>query len=104
MIIEITKNRIRYQFSNEDHQVGDKVWPLGEGRADKDNWWLHRIKDNEFDESDPHIIGKIDDYIRTQKGYGHKSIYFKLIGKQLLTDVTGPSDVFKRFEWCDIPF
>ena len=75
MIVELTKLNTRYQFTNEGLQVGDEVQPLGEGRQDSDKWYLHELRIGEFKEFDLHIIGKIDDYVRTQKGYGHKDTY-----------------------------
>jgi len=103
MKIELYKDSVRYQFTNEDIKVGDIVYPIGQGRSTDNGWYLHSLNFSEFDPDNPHIVGRIDDYIRTQKGYSHKGVYFKLIGKQEQRETTRKDSRFKSWNWFDIP-
>lgn len=103
MKIEFYKDNFRYQFTNEDISIGDIVYPIGHGRSTDNGWFLHNLNFSEFTPNDPHIVGRIDDYIRTQKGYNNKGVYFKLIGKQEQVETTREGSRFRTWNWIDIP-
>lgn len=92
MKIERVHDKVRYTLSNENLNVGDRVFPIAWGRCLPDGGWiLHNL---DFDEAvsgfpnEPHIIKDLNYdsgvggkklHIRTDKGYSHRDCYFKIV-------------------------
>jgi hypothetical protein len=84
MNIEKNINGLRYKLSNENLKVGDHVWPIVDGRLTENDFYLHNLNWNAFELEDPHIILNLNYSsgayeIQTNKGFGHKHKYFKII-------------------------
>ena len=85
----------RYLLSNEDLKVGDKTFPLTEGQTINGEYYVRNIRNPKTDRffdactsfpHDPHIIENLhhnDDFkpyeVRTNKGYGPREKYFKIV-------------------------
>lgn len=90
MKIERIIDNLRYTFSNKNLKIGDKVYPIANGRClDNDGWILHEF---DFDDinynglSNFHTILNLKhstEYkpyeIQTDHGFGPKEIYYKII-------------------------
>lgn len=113
MLVETVHNKIRYTLSNDNLQVGDKVYPIADGRCLVNGGWiLHGFN---FDEAcsgfpdEPHTIINLKhspDYkpyeVRTDCGYSPAECYYKIIKceKQI---VENPNAMFKSYKWVEIP-
>ena len=99
MKVEKVLNGIRYTLSNQNLQVGDKVYPIARGRClDNGGWILHEIEfESKYVEGlntsgfpdEPHTILDLKhskDYkpyeVRTDMGYSPIECYFKIIKKE----------------------
>jgi len=110
MKIETIHNNIRYTLSNDNLNVDDNVYPIGNGRVDDDNEYIY----HGFDFSkymsgfpdDPHIIkslnySKYKPYeVQTDKGWSSKESYFKIIKKEKQVD--NSMGRIKSFKWVEI--
>ena len=109
MLVETVKNGIRYTLSNENLEVGDKVFPIGRGRClDGGGWILHNIAFEEYMgfPYDFHTIMdlKHSDYkpyeVKTDKGYSPIESYYKIIKKE--TQGTNDTGLFVTYDWVEI--
>lgn len=107
MKLEKVKEGIRYTFSNEGVNDGDLTWPLIHGRCTDEGWIMHDTSWHDFDLEKPHVIKntkhdpKYKPYeVRTDKGYGPKETYFKIIKKEVQVEQPGK---FSRKVWTVIP-
>lgn len=111
MLVERVHNGIRYTLSNDDLKVGDKVYPIAEGRCLENGGWIlhgfdfravcsgfpdepHTIKDLKYSESKPYEV-------HTDMGYSPKECYYKIIKKEKQV-VVNPDAMFKRHEWVEV--
>ena len=115
MIIEKIHNKLRYTLSNDNLEVGDRVYSIANGRCiGGDRWILHEIdfKHSGFPE-EPHIIKNLhhSDYkpyeIQTDHGFGPRETYYKIIKvEQRIIEYhdIGPSGLKlkKHDEWVEI--
>lgn len=101
MIIETVKDNIRYRLSNEGLNIGDSVFPIGKGRQSDEGWFLHNIDWPNFRPNNPHIINKIDNFVRTNYGYGHNPTYFKIVRKEEHLEIESVGKI-RRWEWFNI--
>jgi hypothetical protein len=120
MKIEKVYNNIRYTLSNEDLQVGDKVYPIARGRClDGGGWILHDI---EFESKyvkglntsgfpdEPHTILDLNYdngrqckpyQVRTNYGFSPIERYYKII--KLEERVKVKESMFGgSYEWIEI--
>ena len=104
MLIEKIMDGIRYRLTNENIQVGDTVWPIGQGRhVEFGVWLLHELEWSTFDLSAPHIVQGIKgSTIETQRGYSHVGVYFKIILVEEQIRIDEPFSRFPRYEWVPI--
>jgi len=101
-------NFTTYTFSNENLNVGDRVYPISRGTAKEGVYTHEKFDFRDFMTgffSDPHIIKNLhhsDDYkpyeISTDHGYGPVESYFKIIKKEYLEDTVSPQlhDYYKK--------
>ena len=98
-------NGIRYTLSNDDLQVGDKVYPIGRGYVTKGEFILGELDFRDFMSGfpdEPHTIldlnydngrqGKAYQ-VRTDMGFSPIESYYKIIKKEKQV---------KPFEWVEI--
>lgn len=91
----------RYLLSNENLQIGDKVFSLIGGRFVDGEMHYHNIHFPENFE-DPSTITSISkEYIYTNRGYGHPPRYFKIV--KVERQVKDDSGRFVRWNWEDVP-
>lgn len=121
MKVEKVLNGIRYTLSNENLNVGDKVYPIAKGRClDNGEWILHEIEfKSKYVEGlntsgfpdEPHTILNLKhskDYkpyeVRTDMGYSPIECYFKIIKKekQEKIDKSTKNFVFIETKWVEI--
>ena len=108
MITEYVHKGIRYTFSNENIQVGDKVFPIAHGRClDGGGWILHGFRYLSGFPDEPHTILDLhhSDYkpyqVHTDHGYGPVEIYYKIIKKEKQVQER-PESMFKTYKWTEI--
>jgi hypothetical protein len=120
MKIEKVYNNIRYTLSNEDLQVGDKVYPIARGRClDGGGWILHDIDFRDFSSGfpdEPHTILDLNydngrqmpefflgkSYqVRTNYGYSNIESYYKIIKREEHVKVK-ESMFGGYYEWVEI--
>lgn len=114
MMIETVHEGIRYTLSNENLNINDKVYPIGDGRCLPDGGWiLHGLDFRDFKSgfpNDPHILldlnydngrqGKAYQ-VRTDHGYGPIEIYYKIVKKE--EHVKVKEHMFGgSYEWVEI--
>lgn len=111
MKIEHVFNKIRYTLTNENLNVGDKVYPIAQGRClDDGGWILHGLDFRDFMSgfpNEPHTIedlnySKSKPYqVRTDKGFSPIESYYKIIKKEqnelIREDIFGGT-----YEWVEI--
>lgn len=114
MKIEKYHDEIRYTLSNENLQVGDKVFPIARGRCTEDGGWiLHGFDFRDFMSGfpdKPHTIMNLkhSDYkpeeVRTDYGYSPIECYFKIIKreKQVVTKRETTHLAFNETKWIEI--
>lgn len=114
MEIEHYHNHLRYRLSNDNLKVGDKVYPIANGRClDGGGWILHDFDFSSGFPDEPHTILDLNhsDYkpyqIRTDHGYGPIEIYYKIlkVEKKIVEyHEPGPSGLklTKRNEWVKV--
>jgi len=121
MKVEKVLNGIRYTLSNQNLQVGDKVYPIARGRClDNGEWILHEIEfESKYVEGlnrsgfpdEPHTILDLEhskDYkpyeVRTDMGYSPIECYFKIIKKekQEKIDKSTKKFLFTETKWVEI--
>lgn len=117
MKIEHYHDGLRYTLSNENLKVGDKVFPIANGRClDDGGWILHDFDFREFCSgfpNEPHTIqnlnySDIKSYqIKTDHGFGPIEIYYKILKiEQKIVEYhpPGPSGLKlkKRDEWVKV--
>lgn len=91
----------RFILSNENLQIGDKVFPLIGGRFVDGEMFFHSI-DFPEDFSEPHTITSISkEYIYTSHGYSHPPRYFKII--KVEQQIKDDSGWFVKWYWEDVP-
>ena len=94
----LTKNgeRYRYLLSNDNLKVEDKVFPIGKGRVNGNNFHFYEFDWNKYSSSfpdDPHTIinlhylsGGKSFYkpyeVQTDKGWSPAESYFKILKKE----------------------
>jgi hypothetical protein len=110
MKIEHVYDSIRYTLSNDNLKVGDKVFPIGQGRClDDGGWILHNLDYRDFMSGfphSPHTIQnlKYSDYkpygVQTDMGYSPIECYYKIIKKE--EQVEKHNGLFKSREWVEI--
>jgi hypothetical protein len=114
MKIEKVYNNIRYTLSNEDLQVGDKVYPIARGRClDGGGWILHDIDFRYFMTGfpdEPHTILDLNYdngrqgkpyQVRTNYGFSPIERYYKII--KLEERVKVKESMFGGYyEWIEI--
>jgi len=111
MLTEKYHEGIRYTFSNENLQIGDKVFPIADGRVREDgSFILHNFSFEDYSTGfpdEPHTIIdlKHSDYkpyeVRTEYGYSPAECYYKIIKKEhQITE--NPESLFKRKIWVEI--
>ncbi len=115
MKVETMHDNIRYTLSNENLQVGDKVYPIVRGRVDSnDEFILHDIEfiskyveglNTSGFPDEPHTIIDLhhSDYkpyeVRTDYGYSPAERYFKVIKKEKQIE---EGKLFKTYKWIEI--
>lgn len=111
MKIEHVFNKIRYTLTNENLNVGDKVYPITRGRClDDGGWILHNLDYRDFISgfpNEPHTLldlnySKSKPYqVRTDMGYSPIECYYKIIKKEqnklVKEHIFGSS-----YEWTEI--
>lgn len=114
MLIEKIHESIRYTLSNEGLAMGDKVYPIGNGRVrDDGSWILHELDFTDFTSGfpdEPHTIENLNysDYkpceVRTDHGFSPIESYFKVIKKeqQVTVDRGGLNFAFVETKWVEI--
>ena len=111
MIIEKVHNEIRYTLSNENLKVGDKVFPIANGRClDNRGWILHDFDFRDFMSGfpdEPHTIEslKYSTYkpyeVKTDMGFSPKECYYKVIKMEEKIKVS--ESIFGgRKEWVEV--
>ena len=110
MKVEKVHNNIRYTLSNDNLEVGDKVYPIANGRCTDDGGFiLHGFTWSECSSGfpdEPHTITDLHhaEYkpyeVSTDYGYSPVECYYKIIKKehQVITS-KGP---YKSLEWVEI--
>ena len=117
MKIERYHEGIRYTLSNDDLKVGDKVYPIGNGRClDDGGWILHNLDYRDFMSGfpeEPHTMldlnydngkqGKAYE-TRTDHGYGPKESYYKIVKKEKRKEIEQiPGQLHRSsFDWEDV--
>lgn len=109
MITERVYKGIRYTLSNENLEVGDKVYPIAWGRTLPNgdfifhNYDYRKVVSGFPDE--PHTILKFKTdckpiEVRTDHGYSPKEVYYKIVKKekQEMAEKYG----IKNYEWKEI--
>ena len=110
MKVEKHHEGIRYTLSNEDLNVGDKVYPIARGRVlDDGSFILHDLDYRDFMcgfPDDPHTIEDLHycstskPYeIRTDKGYSPKECYYKVIKKEKQVEINKHFR-FRSYRWA----
>lgn len=101
MKVEHYIGKYRYLLTNENLQVGDKVFSLIGGRYVNGEMYYHAIHFPEDFES-PSTVEKITkEYVYTNDGYSHPLRYFKII--KIERQVEDDSGLFVKWEWVDVP-
>jgi len=100
MRIEKVHNKIRYTLSNNNLEVGDKVFPIANGRVLPDgSWILHNYDFRDFMSGfpdEPHIIkdlahSKYKPYqVHTSHGYGPIETYYKIAKQENINEENNP--------------
>lgn len=111
MIIEKVHNKVRYTLSNDNLDVGDKVFPILRGRClDDGNFIYHDFNYSEACSGfpyDPHTILDLHysdskPYeVRTDMGYSNRESYFKIIKKEVQIE-RKISTLFKSYMWVTL--
>ncbi len=111
MNVEKVFDGIRYTLSNDNLAVGDKTYPIANGRClNAGGWILHNIDFRDFLSGfpkEPHIILDLNhsDYkpyqIRTDHGFGPIEKYYKIIKKE--HQVKEHDRMFSSHIWVEIP-
>lgn len=115
MKIERYHDGLRYTLSNDNLKVGDKVYPIANGRClDGGGWILHGFDFGEWSSfpQDPHTILNLkhSDYkpyeIRTDHGFGPVEKYYKIIKvEERIVEYYEPGihilKLKKRDEWIE---
>lgn len=111
MKIEKIYHNNRYTLSNDNLNVGDKVYPIARGRCLDDGTWI--LTDFDFRDftsgfpDDPHIIENLkhSDYkpyeVKTDKGYSPIECYFKIIKMEKQTKIKD-TVLDPIFKWNEI--
>jgi len=109
MKIENVHQGIRYTLSNENLKVGDKVYPIGQGRClDNGEWILHELDFSNIMSGFPNEPHKILDLhhsdckayeVRTDMGYSPIECYYKII--KMEEKVKTSYRMFSRSEWVE---
>lgn len=102
IIIETVKDGKRYTLCNEGIKVGDTVYSIGEGRRTDTGWILHALNWKNFNDEESTTVTKLDDYIRTKRGYGNYGTYFKVIKVEEHRKKTFPNCRFISWEWVQV--
>lgn len=110
MKVEKVHNNIRYTLSNDDLKVGDKVYPIADGRClDDGDWILHGFTFKDYCTGfpdEPHQILDLNhsDYkpyqVRTDFGYSPIECYYKIIKKE--KQVKEIKLGFANYKWIEI--
>ena len=118
MKVENVLGKLRYTLSNDNLKVGDRVYPIANGRCTDDGGWiLHDFDFRDFMSGfpgEPHIMMDLDYYggkqgkayqVRTDHGYGPIETYYKIIKieEHRVIKVRRSGDMeFKEYAWVDI--
>ena len=115
MEIEHVHNGIRYTLSNENHKLGDKVYPIAMGRCrDDGSWVLHGFHWKDFMSGFPEEPHEIIDFIapypytelatyreiRTNHGSSPEYCYYKIIKKE--QQIREGDRMFATYRWIEI--
>lgn len=114
MIIEKVFNKIRYTLSNDNLSIGDKVYPIANGRClDDGTWVFHKFDFRNFMSgfpNEPHTILDLNhcpDHksheVQTDMGYSPKECYYKIIKKEKQEIINTPTKnfVFSETKWVE---